>query len=221
MPLITDSHDSLQYIDTELTPQQRDAAQAEITSLLPPTYSTEPHPSLPPAPSPNFTPLAQSLIDAKAANPETPLAGGIDTSRYQSLDAPEVPPADADADTRAAALDAYRSTLRQAYASSTHIETRLTNLNLLEQFGKNAWLVGNAQLEDVLRGLEREISGRRDEVDRVERERRERQEGVRGEVEALEEAWREGVGRVIETEVAAEGLRREVLERRREAALQQ
>jgi pre-mRNA-splicing factor SPF27 len=34
----------------------------------------------------------------------------------------------------------------------------------------------------------------------------------------LEEGWKRGVGRVLEVEVAAEGVRRQILERRREGA---
>jgi len=45
--------------------------------------------------------------------------------------------------------------------------------------------------------------------------RKSAQEGVAGEIVGLGETWRRGVGRVLETEVAAEGLRREILERRR------
>lgn len=95
----------------------------------------------------------------------------------------------------------------------------MANLGLLERYGKNAWLEGNRQLEDVLRGLERELEVRKGEIDGVVIERKRAQEEVAGEIRGLEEAWRRGVGRVLETEVAAEGVRREILERRREGAL--
>ena len=39
-----------------------------------------------------------------------------------------------------------------------------------------------------------------------------------GEIRGLDDTWRRGVGRVLETEVAAEGLRREVLEVQRAQA---
>jgi pre-mRNA-splicing factor SPF27 len=49
-------------------------------------------------------------------------------------------------------------------------------------------------------------------------QRKEAQEQAGPEITSLEEAWKRGVGRVLETEAAAEGLRREVLgERRRRA----
>ncbi len=90
---------------------------------------------------------------------------------------------------------------------------------LLEKYGKNAWLEGNRQLEDVLRALERELEERKAEIDGVVIERKRAQEEVGGEIKGLEETWKRGVGRVLETEVAAEGVRREILERRREGAL--
>ncbi|RKU45728.1 hypothetical protein DL546_007956 [Coniochaeta pulveracea] len=44
------------------------------------------------------------------------------------------------------------------------------------------------------------------------------QEEVSGDIKSLEETWKRGVGRVLETEVATETLRREVLEVRRKMA---
>jgi pre-mRNA-splicing factor SPF27 len=69
-----------------------------------------------------------------------------------------------------------------------------------------------------LRGLERELAERKTEIDEVVIERKDAQEAVGGEVKGLGEVWKSGVGRVLETEVAAEGVRREILERRREGA---
>jgi pre-mRNA-splicing factor SPF27 len=94
----------------------------------------------------------------------------------------------------------------------------LANLELLDQFGKNAWLVGNSQLEDVLRSLEKDVVATQGRVDEVNKARKAAQEGVRGEMESLEQSWKKGIGRVVEVEVAAEGVRREVLETRRRGA---
>lgn len=79
-------------------------------------------------------------------------------------------------------------------------------------------MIGNSQLEDILRSLERELEERKKEIDLLVIERKTAQEAVGGEMRGLEEAWKRGVGRVLETEVAAEGLRREILERRRAGA---
>ena len=96
---------------------------------------------------------------------------------------------------------------------------RLTELGLLERFGKNAWLIGNSELEGILGGLERELADVRVQQEVVENERRMQQESVKGEIKMLEESWKTGVGRLLEVEVAAEGLKRQILERRRAGAV--
>ena len=91
---------------------------------------------------------------------------------------------------------------------------RVQSLELLEKWGKNKWLVGNWETEEVLGGLERELGVVRGEVEGVNRERKGRQEGGRGRMEGLEEEWREGVRGVVEVGVETgkvEGERRGVL----------
>lgn len=95
----------------------------------------------------------------------------------------------------------------------------MTELGLLEKFGKNAWLIGNAQLEDILKGIETELIDVRRQAEEVESLRRQQQESVAGEMGMLEETWKKGVGRVLETEVAAEGLKQQILEKRRAGAV--
>ncbi|KAI9772730.1 MAG: hypothetical protein M1840_000325 [Geoglossum simile] len=205
MPLIDVSHDSLPYIDPAPTPQQRTAIESLITASLAPERLTALHPLLPALPPSTLSPLLEQEVARHAA--KQPLVGGIDTSRYEALDAPT---------TGSAA--SYYDVLQKAYASSTHLHTRNQNLALLEQFGKNAWLVGNAQLEDILRGVERELVDTRQQTEEVNKLRKAGQEGVRGEMEGLESAWKKGVRGVVETEIAAEGLRLEILRQRREGA---
>lgn len=88
----------------------------------------------------------------------------------------------------------------------------------METYGKNAWLISNDQLEQILRDAEKEVVARKQDIEALEQERRTRQEASGGEMKSLEQSWRDGVGRMIEVEVAAEGLRREILERKRVAA---
>ncbi|KAL8916194.1 MAG: hypothetical protein Q9208_008646 [Pyrenodesmia sp. 3 TL-2023] len=205
MPLTTASHDSLPYIDTPPPPEgpySLSAARALVSSSLTPSHTQTPHPSLPPLPASNLTPLAQAEQDRIAHS--LPLTGGIDTARY------ELPESDTDP-TDASAL---KTRLQQAYTSSHYLRQRGQRLALLNEFGKNAWLVGNAQLEEVLKGVERELVETREAVEGVNRERKGRQEGARGELEGLERGWRQGIGRVVEVEVEVgrvEERRREVL----------
>lgn len=95
----------------------------------------------------------------------------------------------------------------------------MTELGLLEKYGKNMWLVGNSQLEDILKALEVELAETKVQFEASEEARRANQRQVRGEVEILEDTWKKGVGRLLETQVAAEALKREILTRRREGAV--
>ena len=63
-----------------------------------------------------------------------------------------------------------------------------------------------------MRDLERELAERKTEIDLLVVERKNAQEAVSGEVNSLEQTWKRGVSRVLETEVAAEGVRRDILD---------
>ena len=96
------------------------------------------------------------------------MAGGVDLSRYETPSAPE--------DTTD--LGAWENVLLTAYAASAHLGNRLTNLSLLSEFGKNAWLVHNSQLEDILKGLEEELMRLKTECEVVNKERKMAQKDI-------------------------------------------
>jgi pre-mRNA-splicing factor SPF27 len=160
------------------------------------------HPSLPPLPQTNFTPMMQAEIDRKARG--EPMKGGIDMSRYEAPDEPT------DGDE-----SQWREALQAVYRSSSYLEGRQVNLSLLEEYGKNAWLIGNSQLEDMLRQAEKELELLKDETDTINKARKGAQEESRGELTALEGSWRTGVGKIIEVQIASDSLRKEMLKRRR------
>ena len=167
------------------------------------------HPALIPAAkyNPEFSAAIEQEHARLQADPTSKLSA-IDPTRYEIPDVPE--------DTDRAR---WTEALQKAYTSSEYVNARLTELGLLEKFGKNSWLVGNAQLEDILKAIETELAEVRKEQDDVESTRRSQQESVHGEIKTLEETWKRGVGRVLETEVAAEGLKAQILERRRAGAV--
>lgn len=82
-------------------------------------------------------------------------------------------------------------------------------------------MIGNSQLEDILRGLEKELAETKEEVETVNKQRKLTQESGKGELLGLEETWKRGVGAILDTELAAEGLRLQILEQRRLIAQQQ
>lgn len=166
------------------------------------------HALLPPPHHPQFSSLIQSELDRISASPDpskpTPLKA-VDLSRYQ---APELD----DATSAAPPRDELEPALAQAYTAMSYLSSRRQHLALLDSYGKNAWLVGNWQLEAELRAVEHELAATRREIDVLTVRRQRTQGEVAAEIRGLDDGWRRGVGRVLETEVAAEGVRREVWE---------
>ncbi|RYO85281.1 hypothetical protein DL766_009024 [Monosporascus sp. MC13-8B] len=209
MSFRTAVHESLPYIDPEPTPAERSAAEALIAAELSSSPSTDQRPpaaGLPALREPVFSPLIAQELERVASQQKLE---AIDKSRYEAPDPSTV--------SSLSSPDELRETLSRAYATSTYLRGREAHLQLLEAHGRNAWLVGNwSGLEAETAALERELAAARREIDRVNVRRRQAQDEAAGELRGLEDAWRRGVGRVLEAEAAAEALRRQVLERRME-----
>ncbi|TWU71281.1 hypothetical protein ED733_001020 [Metarhizium rileyi] len=176
-------HASLPYIDLPSEPELAAARALIAQEPQPPRAATTPL-------SPTFSPAIQTeLARVASSTPLTPLS----TRRYEAQDLVD----DADA----------APVLARAYTSAAYLSSRLRNLQLLESHGANAWLLSNYHLEAVLRRVEAQLAAARREVDEVNAARQRRQADVRAELLGLEEAWRSGVARVLETEVAVQELR--------------
>jgi pre-mRNA-splicing factor SPF27 len=187
-------------IDPEITNTEREKAKALISRHLPNNYTTAPHPSLAPLPAATFSDLFRQEIDRVAAG--EPRRQGIDVSRYE---APDEPASESDEAT-------MREVLRNAYVSTTFLADRYANLELLDEFGKNAWLIGNSQTEEILQRLEGELAGLRSETENVNKARKEVQEQSKAELLTLQENWKRGIGKILEIQVATDRLRRQILE---------
>ena len=171
---------------------------------MPPDAPNTLHSSIPPEPNFNPSELIQQELQRKAVG--QPISGGIDLSRYEE---PEGPSDDN-------STEAWKRSLQKAYTSSIYLSGRISNLSLLEELGKNAWLIGNSQLENILRQIEKELEGLKAATENVNKSRKAAQEGSRGEMTGLEETWKRGVGRILEAEVAVEELRKQILDERRQ-----
>jgi len=215
MPLVQESHDALPYIDPSLREADLSAAKALVDAELPSDITTTLHPSVPADYTPQFSELVEAE-HARIANGQKKIIGGIDLSRYEELE----PPATASTSEKGKeeASKQWKEVLNKAYASHAYLQSRLQNLGLLETYGKNAWLISNSQLEDELRYIEKELAEKKKNLEDIETARRITQHGVKGEMETLEETWKKGVSRIIETEAAAEQLRQLALEKRRQEA---
>ncbi|EXJ67005.1 uncharacterized protein A1O5_09651 [Cladophialophora psammophila CBS 110553] len=198
MALIWESHDSLPYIDPDITDADHQRAKASITRHLPKDYLTTPHSSLTPLPAVKFSETFRQEINRVAAG--HPRQQGIDVSRYE---APDEPLSDSDQAT-------MKEALQNAYILNTFLSDRHANLQLLDEFGKNAWLVGNSQTEQILQVLERELAGLKSETENINRARKATQEQSKGELLTLQENWKRGIGRILEIQVAAAQLRQQM-----------
>lgn len=203
MPLVQSAADDLPYVDASISAEQLDAAKTLIQAELDPPSANTLHPLIPAPRESRFTELVEAEHTRIAAG--LPKDGGLDLSRYDELD----PPAKGD-------LPGWKSTISKAYTSAEYLHGREINLSLLEMYGKNAWLIGNSQLEDTLKGLEKELEEAKLQHEEIEQSRRTVQATVAGEIHVLEQAWKTGVGRMIETQAAAERLRQEILDRKRQ-----
>lgn len=220
MPLIHDSYDHLPYIDTPPDDHSIAAAKSVVAADVRTAGvdTSELHPAL--IPAAQYTPTFSDFMErehARLDDDPTSKMSGLDLTRYEDLDAPDNTTPTSDQD-RPELLEQWNKALKQAYTSSEYVSARLTQLGLLEKFGKNSWLVGNSQLEDELTRIEAELAQVRKWQEEVEAYRASQQESVHGEIKTLEETWKRGVGRVLETEVAAEGLKQQILEKRRAGA---
>ncbi len=194
-------------VDAEPTPAERAAAEALVAAERQ-TVPDDPFHALLPAPyTPQHTELMAAEMERAASGKKL---AALDLERYSSLDAPEA--------AATATKEELEQALARAAAAQTYVAGRRAHLALLDSWGKNAWLVGNWQVEAELKAIERELAETKKLIDLVTIQRKSAQEAVGPEIQGLEETWRKGVGRVLETEAAVEGLRREVLEARRQAA---
>ncbi|GKT50366.1 pre-mRNA-splicing factor SPF27 [Colletotrichum spaethianum] len=197
-------HESLPYIDDEPTAAEREAAEslirAELATSSPTPASTYTKLS--------FSPLIELELERVAS--KQPLKA-IDLERYQTQE----PFPDSEKPSTAEDRERLADSLQKAYIAYTYLDTRAQNLNLLDKWGKNAWLIGNWGLENELKSLERDLAETKRLIDVLTVARRRQQEEVAAEMKGLEETWKKGVGRTLETEIAVEQLRREILEEMR------
>lgn len=188
---------SLTDIDSEPTPQALSAAHALISAEQQ-TFSPPPEPSSSER-EPSFSPAITAEFTRLASKQPSQI---LDLSRYE---AQEIPAPQSSKD-----IDALRTPLSNAFVSSSYLSSRAQNLKLLDAHGRNAWLLSNYHLEDQLRSIERDLADTKRDIDLVNAARASRQNDVKAEMQGLEQNWRAGVGRVLETEIAVQELKEQI-----------
>lgn len=210
------AHTKTTDIDPAPNSDQLAAIEKMISAELVDLDTTKSHPLLPHIYDAKFPPLLEREHARIAAGDKR--EQGIDMSRYEALeDPPPIIPPSGDVASEEI-IGKWRRLLEHAYTTSSFLGWRQTNLALLEKYGNKAWPISNWAVEADLRTLEKDLAEMKNRIQELEESRRQMQGSVQGEMVGLEEAWRKGIGRMIETQAAAEELRHQILERRREAA---
>lgn len=203
-------------IDSEPTPQALSAAHALISAEQQ-TFSPPPPSSSPsPAKEPSFSPAITAEFSRLASKQPSQT---LDFSRYEAQEIPaKSSPSSSSASASANNVEALRTPLSNAFVSSSYLSSRAQNLELLDVHGRNAWLLSNYHLEDQLRSLERDLADTKRDIDLVNAARTSRQKDVNAEMQGLEQNWRAGVGRVLETEIAVQELKERIRQELRKRA---
>ncbi|RMD39737.1 hypothetical protein DV735_g5383, partial [Chaetothyriales sp. CBS 134920] len=178
MPLVFESLDSLPYIDADVSVADRAQADALISRELRKINQEPLHPSVQPLPGSRDSEFIRKEIDRVSAG--QPWEGGIELARYEAPDEPGL-----DDNTQI-----WHKALRTASISSTYLAGRSINMSLLEELGKNAWLISNSQLDEILKSLSKESELLKQETEAINRERKAVQESAKAEISALEDTWK-------------------------------
>uniref|UniRef100_A0A060TF68 ARAD1D13420p n=1 Tax=Blastobotrys adeninivorans TaxID=409370 RepID=A0A060TF68_BLAAD len=172
--------DSLPYLDPE--PLGDDVRRARKLIQSEAALSEAPHPSLQPVAESFLTAALEEEVNKKA---EGHTLDAIDLSRYTDI-------FDEDGN-----IDLNKGKVALAYARS-----RVENLSLQAQYGKNQWLISNDQLEQTLKRLELELENSNQELEQINNDRQKNQLDSKTTLEYLQTRWQEGVRNVIEVNVA-------------------
>lgn len=164
---------------------------------LPQEFAKKTHPSLFKPGASRLTPVFQQELNRIA----TGMAGigGIDLSRYETSEdlSPE------------SSLESVQGALRTTYANIAYLSDRQANIALLEEYGKNSWLIGNSHLDDLQRRLDNELESVKARSEETNVARKALQEDARGELLGLTDTWKQGIDKIIQTQLATDALNRD------------
>jgi len=190
--------DALPYVDPYNEAMKRqvdDLVQAEMRKFAPPNYLSQ----LPAPPVANFK---GSLLESEFER----MASGVqiqrlDISRYKV----EPPPQSKRNDP-----EAWEHAVANAQAQLEHQYLRLTNLELLNNYGGNMWRMHNAQVEETQRNLSKILEQYKKEIEDINRQRKLEQEAAGLKITTLTNKWEELVYKNYEIETTCLQLEQDV-----------
>ncbi|ODQ65817.1 hypothetical protein NADFUDRAFT_51094 [Nadsonia fulvescens var. elongata DSM 6958] len=203
MALTEGFFDSLPYIDITPTEDEVLTAEAVILSQLiadSPEYKSVLHHSLSKQTKENQSFLTPALEEEfeRIENGELKMNGGIDLSKYSQLEMPDE------------TSGKKKINLKRAYVALCHTQNRQDNLELLLEYGKNQWLIGNDNLAHTVQVIDQEIDTVTREIDYLNRERKRQQVEKDGGFKYMESRWKESLRNVLDVNIACVQLSGEI-----------
>jgi len=159
--------DALPYIDKEYEQPDMQSnvhtlIEEEMRSFAPKNYLAH----LPEPPSLDFPQSVFLKHEFNRIANNKPLTH-IDSTRY-SVDPP---PKELEKD-----VQAWKTAINNAHAQMEYQNSKQLNMEMLENFGSQTWLVHNQQIEDMKAALEIQVKSRRKEADIINMKRKSAQE---------------------------------------------
>ncbi|CAJ0627686.1 14962_t:CDS:2 [Entrophospora sp. SA101] len=109
-------------------------------------------------------------------------------------------------------IEEWIESINNSKSQASHQDLRSMNLELLLEYGSNAWRIHNFQLEQYLRHLEASLDRHKQKSFDLNRQRKAEQLEVGRQIEMLDNKWSELIGETIQLEVACSTLQHEISE---------
>jgi len=193
--------DALPYIDTEY---EVESLQKQVEILLqeemrqhPPSKDYLAHL---PYPSLHFDDSAfvpSELERIARGEKMTPM----DTARYALVPPPSVKKTDP---------KAWQNAVKNAQSQIEHQSIRFENLDLLNNYGANSWMLHNEYLEQYKQRLSKLLQQYKTEIEEVNRQRKKEQTEAGRVLFQLEQKWEQLIMKNIEIEIACRKLEEEL-----------
>jgi len=115
-------------------------------------------------------------------------------------------------------LQAWKIAVDNAFSQVQATKVRVTNLELSNKFGPNAWKLHAEQLQTLNTGLESNIQEVKQEIENINRKRKSEQTKAGGKLELLSDKWATTIQKTNELEGVCYMLETEVKKLRKRAA---
>ncbi|KAJ3099313.1 hypothetical protein HDU97_003287 [Phlyctochytrium planicorne] len=106
--------------------------------------------------------------------------------------------------------DAWSKAVQNAHAQLEHKQNQVLNLELINKFGTNAWMVHNHQLESLITKLQAEVDLQKQILEDINKERKTDQLKVGFTLSTLENRWAQLVDQCFQVDIACSMLDAEI-----------